>query len=145
MAMALVTQHRNARCHHHQREEEQQILARHQFSQSRAYACADCACRAKDDGGWPMNIACTPMTQKIDKRVDGNSERAGADGAMRVLHPDNVKQKRHRQDGAPATYDPEREPDAQSGGERPKRLQRNQRDAWDAAFCASLIGWNGPN
>src|SRR3546814_20006827 len=59
----------------------------------------------------PLHVALAGMVVQADQCVGRNRKRAGADRYMWVAHPDQVDHERHRENGAAATDQPEREAD----------------------------------
>src|SRR3546814_13874056 len=82
-------------------------------------------------GATPLHVALAGMVVQADQCVGRNRKRAGADRYMWVAHPDQVDHERHRENGAAATDQPEREADDATGKDPHHQLERGP---WNASW-----------
>ena len=101
------TQHGDTRRDHHQREEEQKTLARHELCRVSDPMAAPTHPRHRTGSRTANARFPPPVANKIDECIERDREHARPDGAMRVFHADDVKQQRHRENRAAAANDPE--------------------------------------
>ncbi len=85
------------------------------------------------------------MAEEVGESIDGDRQRAGADGDMGIANPGHIEEQRHRKNRAAAADQAQRKAYGDSGQYGQNRLCKDQLAGAGFAAGASWIGLNGPS